>query len=195
MSSTSNPSIRSRKRQEFEDEALEHLEVLYGQGRRLTGGDEARAEDLVQKTMLKAWRSWDTYDVGTNCKAWLMTILRNTFINEFRKKKSRPEPVDYDDVEKRPVWSQLKEEDPEGESFDSIVDDEVVRAIERLPDEFRIAVVLSDVQGMSYEEIAEQLEVPLGTVKSRLYRARQRLQRQLYEYARSMGYLSGENDG
>lgn len=155
MSSTSSSPPRSRKREEFEEEALHHLEALYGQGLRLTGGDEARAEDLVQKTMLKAWRSWDTYDVGTNCKAWLMRILRNTFVNEFRQKQRRPDPVAYDEVEQRPVWSQLKEADPAGEFFDAIVDGEVVRAIENLPDEFRIAIVLSDVQGMSYDEIAE----------------------------------------
>lgn len=194
MTPASSPPTRSRKREEFEEEALEHLELLYGQGLRLTGGDDARADDLVQKTMLKAWRSWDTYDLGTNCKAWLMTILRNTFINEFRKKKSRPEPVDYDDIESRPVWSQLREAGPAEEFFDSILDDEVVRAVENLPDEFRIPVVLSDVQGMSYEEIAEQLKIPLGTLKSRLYRARQRLQEELFEYARSMGYLTGEID-
>lgn len=185
---------RSPKREAFEEEALVHLEVLYGQGLRLTGGDEARAEDLVQETMLKAWRSWDTYDRGTNCRAWLMTILRNTFINEFRQQKSRPDPVDYDDVEERPIWSQLKQEDPAGEFFDRIVDDRIVEAIEDLPDEFRVAVVLSDVEDLSYEEIAEQLGIPVGTVKSRLYRGRRRLQEELYEYAKSAGYLTGSRD-
>lgn len=171
-----------------------HLDVLFGQGLRLTGGDEARAEDLVQETMLKAWRSWDTYDLGTNCRAWLMTILRNTFINEFRQQKRRPDPVDYDDVEERPVWAQLKEEDPSGEFFGRIIDDRVVDAIENLEDEFRVTLVLSDLEGLGYQEIAEQLEIPVGTVKSRLYRARRRLQNELYEYARSMGYLSGDDD-
>ena len=171
-----------------------HLDALYGQGLRLTGGDEGRAEDLVQDTMLRAWRSWDTYETGTNCRAWLMTILRNIFINDFRRQKSRPDPVDYDDVEERPVWGQLKEEDPSGEFFDRIIDDEVVEAIQDLDDEFRVTLVLSDVDGLSYREISEQLGIPEGTVKSRLYRARRRLQNELYEYARSMGYLRSEED-
>jgi len=182
----------SSKREEFEAEALVHLDVLYGRGLRLTGGDEARAEDLVQETVLKAWRAWDSYETGTNCKAWLLTILRNTFINEFRQKKSRPDPVDYDDVEERPVWSQLRQEDPSGEFFDSIIDDEIVEAIEELPEDFRVTLVLSDLDGLSYAEISEQLGIPEGTVKSRLYRARQRLQKELYDYAKSMGYVRGE---
>jgi RNA polymerase sigma-70 factor (ECF subfamily) len=182
------------KRQQFEEEALVHLDVLYGRALRLTGGDEARSEDLVQEAILKAWRAWDSYELGTNCKAWLLTILRNTFVNEFRQKKRRPDPVDYDDVEERPVWSQLKEEDPEGEFFDRIVDDEIVEAIDELPDEFRVTLVLSDVEGLSYREISEELGIPEGTVKSRLYRARRRLQKELYEYARSMGYVRGESD-
>lgn len=188
------PGSGSSKRAEFEQEALVHLDALYGLGLRLTGGDEARSEDLVQEAVLKAWRSWDTYEKGTNCRAWLMTILRNTFINDFRRKKSRPTPVDYDDVEERPVWAELKEEDPAGSFFDSIVDDEVVQAIEDLPDEFRVTLVLSDVEGMSYDEIAEQLEIPVGTVKSRLFRARRRLQKELYDYAVSMGYVRGDAD-
>lgn len=144
--------------------------------------------------MLRAWRSWETYETGTNCRAWLMTILRNTFVNEFRQQQRRPDPVDYDAVDERPVWSQLKEEDPSGDFFDRIIDDEVVRAIENLDEEFRVTLVLSDVDGLSYAEIAEQLGIPEGTVKSRLYRARRRLQEELYDYARSMGYLSGEDD-
>ena len=184
----------SPKRSEFEDEALVHLEVLYGRALRLTGGDEARSEDLVQETILKAWRAWDTYETGTNCKAWLFTILRNTFINEFRRRKSRPEPVDYDDVEERPSSSRLREEDPEGAFFEQLVDDRIVEAIEALPDAFRVPLVLSDLEGLSYGEIAEQLDVPVGTVKSRLHRARQRMKGDLYEYARSVGFLKEGDD-
>lgn len=183
------------KRSEFEDEALVHLDVLHGRALRLTGGDEARSQDLVQETVLKAWRAWDSYESGTNCKAWLLTILRNTFINEFRQKKSRPDPVDFDDVEERPVWHQLRQEDPAGEFFDRMIDDEIIEAIEALPEDFRVALVLSDIDDLSYDEIAEELDVPLGTVKSRLYRARRRLQKELYEYAREMGYVRGSADG
>lgn len=195
MMAASGSTARSERRREFEEEALVHLDALYGQGLRLTGGDDARAEDLVQETMLRAWRSWDTYDLGTNCRAWLMTILRNIFVNEFNRRKSRPDPMNYDDVEERPTWAELREEDPSGELFDRIIDDEVVRAIQELDDEFRVTLVLSDVDGLSYGEIAEQLGIPEGTVKSRLYRARRRLQEKLYDYARSMGYLSGEDNG
>lgn len=183
------------KRQQFEEEALVHLDVLYGRALRLTGGDEARSEDLVREAILKAWRAWDSYESGTNCRAWLMTILRNTFINEFRRRKSGPSPVDYDDVAERTVWPELREEDPEGRFFDRIVDDRIVEAIEGLPDLFRVPLVLSDVEGLDYGEIAEQLDIPLGTVKSRLYRGRRRLQNQLYDYARSMGYVRGGADG
>lgn len=180
------------RRQQVDDEALVHLDVLYGRALRLTGGDEARSEDLVLETILQAWRAWDSYELGTNCKAWLLTILRSTFVDEFRKEKGRRDPVDHDDVEERPVWSRLEEEDPEGEFFDRIVDDEIVEAIEGLPDEFRVTLVLSDVEGLSYREISEELGIPEGAVKSRLYRARRRLQRKLYEYARSMGGARGE---
>lgn len=182
------------KRRDFEEEALVHLDALYGRALRLTGGDEARSQDLVQETVLKAWRSWDTYEEGTNCKAWLLTILRNTFINEFRQKKRRPDPVDYDDVEERPVWHQLREEDPAGEFFDRIIDDEIVEAIEDLPEDFRVTLVLSDLEDLSYEQISDQLGIPIGTVKSRLYRARRRLQKELYDYAKSMGYVRGDAD-
>ena len=108
-----------------------------------------------------------------------------------QREESRPDPVDYDDVEERPIWDQLRQEDPAGEFFDRIIDDRIVEAIEDLPEAFRVTLVLSDLEGMSYEEISEDLEIPVGTVKSRLYRARRRLQKELYEYARSMGYVRG----
>lgn len=184
----------SSKRSEFEEEALVHLDALYGRALRLTGGDEARSEDLVQDTVLKAWRAWDSYETGTNCRAWLLTILRNAFINEFRSRKSRPDPVDYDDIAERPSSSQLREEDPEGAFFEQLVDDRIVEAIEALPDTFRVPLVLSDLEGLSYGEIAAQLDIPVGTVKSRLHRARGRLKEELYEYARSVGFLKGDAD-
>lgn len=188
------PGTHSLKREEFEAEAIVHLDALYGLGLRLTGGDEAEAEDLVQETILKAWHSWDTYEGGTNCRAWLMTILRNTFINEFRRRRRRPS-VDFDDVEERPIWPQLREEDPEGRFFDRLVDARIVEAIEDLPDEFRVPLILSDLEGLAYQEIAAVMEIPVGTVKSRLYRGRRRLQKELYEYAKSMGYVKEDAVG
>ncbi|MBT8462656.1 MAG: sigma-70 family RNA polymerase sigma factor [Gemmatimonadetes bacterium] len=178
-----------QRRREFESEALVHLDALYGLALRLSGGDEPRAEDLVQEAVLKAYRAWDRFEVGTNCRAWLMTILRNTFINEFRRRKARPTPVEFEQVAERPSSEALYEADPEGRIFDHIIDDQVIAAIDGLPDEFRIAVVLSDFEGLSYQEVAKLMEIPVGTVKSRLFRARKRLQAQLYDYAVEMGYL------
>ncbi len=178
-----------QKQREFEDEALVHLDALYGLALRLSGGDEPRAEDLVQESILKAYRAWDRFEAGTNCRAWLMTILRNTFINQFRRQKSQPAPVDFDSVAERPSAGALYEADPEGRIFDHIIDDQVIAAIDDLPEEFRVAVVLSDLEGLSYQEVAELMDIPVGTVKSRLFRARKRLQERLYEYAVEMGYL------
>lgn len=181
--------IQQARRSQFESEALPHLDALYGLALRLTGGDEARSEDLVQDAMLKAWRSWDGFEVGTNCRAWLMTILRNRFINDYRRGRSRPAQVEYEQVAEGHGGSSLYELDPEGRVFDRLVNQHVLRAIEELPDEFRIPVVLADVEGFGYQEIAEILKVPVGTVKSRLYRGRRRLQERLYRFAADLGYL------
>ncbi len=177
------------KHARFEREALSHLDALFGLALRLTGGDEPLAEDLVQDTILRAWQAWDTYQEGTNCRAWLMTILRNQFINRYRQRKRRPASVEFAEFEERSVFMDVVEEDPEGAFFDELVDDRVIEAIQGLPEDFRIPLVLSDLEGLGYQEIAEIMEIPVGTVKSRLFRARRRLQRQLYDYARDMGYL------
>ncbi len=178
------------KREQFESEALVHIDALFGLALRLTGGDTARSEDLVQDSLLKAFRAWDDFRLGTNCRAWLMTILRNTFINEFRSAQRRPTPVEYDEVADRSVFAEVSAVDPEGHFFDRLIDKEVIAAIDGLPDEFRVPIVLSDLEGLSYQEIAEVMEIPVGTVKSRLFRARKRLQVKLLDYALEMGYLS-----
>lgn len=176
-------------RQRFEEEALVHLDALYGLALRLTGGDEARAQDLVQEAVLRAFRGWDRFEPGTNARAWLMTILRNTFINDFRRRKSRGEEVEFDEEGGSGRPSALYEADPEGAVLERVLDREVVRAIESLPEDFRVPVVLADVEGLSYGEVAELMGIPVGTVKSRLFRARRRLQERLYEYAVEMGYI------
>jgi RNA polymerase sigma-70 factor (ECF subfamily) len=176
------------KRRAFEEEALPHLDTVFRVAVRLAG-DEAQAEDLVQETMLKAFRSWHQYRPGTNVRAWLLTILRHTFINEYRKRRKVVAELDVSEVEAWTVFPEVQEVDPEGRFFDQIVDAEVLHAIDALPDEFRETLTLSDVQGLTYAEIAEITEVPVGTVKSRLFRARQALQRQLYDYAVEMGYI------
>ncbi|MBI4420321.1 MAG: sigma-70 family RNA polymerase sigma factor [Gemmatimonadetes bacterium] len=181
-------STADDKRTAFEREALPHLDTVYRVALRLTG-DVARAEDLVQDTMLKAFRSWHQYQSGTNVRAWLLTILRNTFINDYRRERHRGQTVDLSEAEAFSLFPEVQEQDPAGRFFDQILDDEVLRAMDELPEEFREAVVLSDLEGLPYQEIAEITGVPVGTVKSRLFRARRALQRRLYEYAVEMGYI------
>src|SRR5207245_747129 len=187
---TPTPAADAEKRASFEREALVHLDSLYRVALRLTG-NAAEADDLVQETMLKAYRAWHQYEKGTNAKGWLLTILRHAFINEYRRRTRHPETVDLDAIEPFSVFEELQDDDPQGTFFDRIVDDEVLRAIDELPEQFRETVVLSDVAGLSYEEIARVLEVPVGTVKSRLFRARRMLQGKLYDYAVGMGYIKG----
>ncbi|GBD32233.1 ECF RNA polymerase sigma factor SigR [bacterium HR33] len=181
-------SSADEKRRSFEAEALPHLDAVYRFARSLTR-DAQRAEDLAQEAMLKAYRSWHQYRPGTNARAWLLTIVRNTFINQYRRQQHEGTSVDLGEMESYTAFPEVQERDPEGKFFDRIVDEEVLRAIEELPEEFREVVVLSDLEDLSYAEIAELLGVPVGTVKSRLFRARQALQRKLYEYAVEMGYI------
>ncbi len=176
------------RRESFEREALVHLDVLHRVALRLTG-NAADADDLVQETMLKAYRAWDRYEQGTNAKAWLLTILRHAFINEYRRRARRPETVDVETIEPFVVFPAVQEDDPQGAFFDRLVDEQVLRAIDALPEAFRETLVLSDVEGLNYQEIARILEVPVGTVKSRLFRARRLLQARLYDYAVEMGYI------
>ena len=181
-------SSPDEKRRAFEREALPHLDSLYRVALRLAR-DPTRAEDLVQETVLKAYRSWHQYEAGTNARAWLLTILRHTFINQYRRDRHRGPQVDIGEIEPYTIFREVQETDPEGRFFDQMVDEEILAAIDALPDEFREAVVLSDLEGLTYAEVAETTGVPVGTVKSRLYRGRQALQKQLYAYAVENGYL------
>ncbi len=182
----------------FDEEALVHMDAVYRFALRLTGSPD-RAEDLVQDTYLRAWRSWDQYQRGTRARSWLFTIARNLFLRQEERGK-RHEAIVREETARgtggagavsvvNPVWVSTLGSDPEGRFFDAIVDDEVLRAIDDLPEEYRTAVVLSDVEGLSYEEIGELMEVPVGTVKSRLFRGRRRLQKVLYDFAVEMGYI------
>src|SRR6266851_7021288 len=132
----SSPAAEADKRASFEREALVHLDSLYRVALRLTG-NAADADDLVQETMLKAYRAWDQYEKGTNAKGWLLTILRNSFINEYRRRTRHPETVDVDTIEPFAVFGEVQEDDPQGAFFDQIVDDEVLKAIDELPVAFR----------------------------------------------------------
>ena len=179
------PSVAARS---FDGEALPHLDTLYRVALRLTA-DPTLAEDLVQDTMLKAYRSWQQYRPGTNARGWLLTILRNTFINDYRRRKHEPVAMDLEAVEPHALYRSIQDTDPEGNFFSQIVDAKVIQAIDDLPTEFREVLALSDIEGMSYAEISETLKIPIGTVKSRLFRARRQLQADLYTHAVEMGYI------
>lgn len=185
----------SRRRAEFEREALPHTDAVYRFALRLCGSPD-QAADLMQDTFLRAFRAWDQYTRGTQCKSWLFTICRNMYLRQWERSRRHEEIVSANtapdgpgvDVE-NPLWSTVAPVDPEGAFFGSFVDETVLDAIQALPEEFRSAVVLSDVEGMSYAEVSGILGVPVGTVKSRLFRGRRQLQRALYEYALEMGYI------
>jgi len=176
----------------FEEEALPHMNALYGTALRLTR-NPTDAEDLVQETYLKAHRFWDRYTPGTNCKAWLFKILTNTRINQYVKVSKRPAQVNFEDVE--PILEQQQprglQTETEGDlgAFVDLLDDELKEAMESVPEDFRVVLILSVMEGFAYKEIAEILEIPIGTVMSRLFRARKVLQTNLQEYARKRGLV------
>ena len=160
----------------------------------------ADAEDLVQETFLKAYRSFDRYEDGTNLRAWLYKILTNTFINSYRAAKRRPEKADVEDVEDLYLYRRIndlrgQDRSAEDEVFDRFTDDEVKAAIESLPETFRIAVLLADVEGFSYKEIAEITDVPIGTVMSRIHRGRKALQKALLDFAVGRGLVGSAEPG
>ena len=184
----------------FADVAMEHMPSLYTAALRMTR-NPADAEDLVQETYLKAYRAFGGFTEGTNLKAWLYRILTNTYINSYRAKKRRPEESDIDDLENFYLYRRLgglegatAGRSAEDEVLDHFTESEVKEAIEALPEQFRMAVLLGDVEGFSYKEIAEILDVPIGTVMSRLHRGRRALQKRLYEFGRQRG-LVAEREG
>ena len=180
----------------FMDEALTHLDALHGVACRMTR-NPTEAEDLVQDTLVKALRARDQYHAGTNLKAWLFRILTNTFINKFRRGGLEKSVFDRPDADpladgwvSASTMRQLR--DPEQVALLPIIEGEVRRALDALPPEFRLAVILSDVEEFSYEEIADIMGCPMGTVMSRLHRGRKILQRTLYDHALSMGIVKAE---
>lgn len=183
------------KNREFAEEALPCMDAVYRFALRLTRGNDAEAEDLVQSTFLRAYRSWHTYTPGTNCLSWLFTICRNQFLRgEERRGRRREVPeseidADVESLAATAVFSEVDNSNPERSFFDSFVDEEVMKAVDSLPEAFRETVVLSDLEGLSYPELSKVLDIPVGTVKSRLFRGRRMLQQALYDYALEMGYI------
>jgi RNA polymerase sigma-70 factor, ECF subfamily len=181
----------------FEAEMLPHLDAVYRFALRLTGSP-SEAEDLVQETFLRAFRARHQYTPGTSARSWLFTICRNAYLRERERDSRRDELVAraaHAEVEgdvpvgETPVFAGRGDYDPEGDYFRGLIDSRIFEAIDALPDEFREAVVLSDLEGLNYQEMSEVMDVPLGTVKSRLFRGRKALQKALYHIARDTGYI------
>ncbi len=178
----------------FADNAMEYMPALYAAAVRMTR-NPSDAEDLVQETYLRAYRAYRTFEEGTNLRAWLYRILTNTFINSYRAKKRRPEQSDVEDVEELYLYKRAGNlaqgvgRSAEEELLDHFTDADVKAAVDELPEQFRLAVLLADVEGFSYKEISDILDVPIGTVMSRLHRGRRALQKALLEYGRQRGLV------
>jgi RNA polymerase sigma-70 factor (ECF subfamily) len=184
-----DPALRDR----FEREVLPILPNLYGAALRFTRNPQD-AEDLVQETYLRAFRGFAGFQEGTNLRAWMYRILTNTFINIYRKKQREPVTVQDDDIEDWYLYDRLGsstvEASAESEVLEKLPDEDVQRALEALPEGFRMAVLLADVEGFSYKEIAEIMDIPIGTVMSRLHRGRKALQKALWETVRERGLVT-----
>lgn len=192
MTQLTNKEVQ--KQNDFEEEVIPHLDAMYNFALRLTS-DPSDAEDLVQDTIVKAYRFFSSYEKGTNAKAWLFRILKNSYINNYRKKSKQPNQVDYDEVSS--FYETVRDErtdtsNLEDKMYRELVDDDISRALDELPEDFRTVVLLCDIEDFTYEEIANMLDVPIGTIRSRLHRGRNLLKSQLQEYASNRGYDSDE---
>ncbi|PLX28625.1 MAG: RNA polymerase subunit sigma [Ignavibacteria bacterium] len=189
-----SPESLRKRHLDFEREALPHMDALYHFALRMTS-DPDEANDLLQETYLKAYRFFDKFEQGTNCKAWLFRIMKNSFINIYRRTSKEPDKVDYNDVEEFYHSIRAQSTDPndlEERIFSNILDDDVSTALENLPEEFRTVVILCDIEGFTYEEIADFVECPIGTVRSRLHRGRKMLRATLFDYATQRGFEGKE---
>jgi RNA polymerase sigma-70 factor (ECF subfamily) len=186
-----------QKRSEFERQALVHMDTMFGAAYRLTRNPRD-AEDLVQDSLLRAYRFWDSFQQDSNCKAWLLRIVTNTFINEYQRKKRSREVLEAATAEQDATDGVLVQSDasdkqsPEKALLQQSVSDDVQRALDQLPEDFRTAVILCDMQGLSYKEIAEIMGCPVGTVMSRLFRGRKLLAAGLREFAVAEGFVKSK---
>lgn len=179
-----------QKQQDFNEEILPHLDAIYNFALKLTANNDD-AEDLVQDTIVKAYRFFSSYEKGTNAKGWLFRILKNSYINNYRKESKQPGKVDYNEIE--PFYESIRSEqsnttDLESQMYGDMMDDDVTIALNRIPEDFRTVVLLCDIEGFTYEEIANMLDVPIGTIRSRLHRGRNLLKAKLTDYANRHGY-------
>ncbi len=194
QSSSKQNYSESEKTEIFDNEFMIHVDSMYNFAYRLTF-DEDDAKDLVQDTYLKAFRFINSFERGTNAKAWLFRILKNSFINEFRKKSKQPAKVDYNEVEQYYNSDDAGEQittDLRVETVQHMIGDEISGALNGIPVDFRTVIILSDLEGFTYEEMSKILDIPIGTVRSRLHRARNMLKEKLVSYAKEMGYAKNE---
>jgi RNA polymerase sigma-70 factor (ECF subfamily) len=185
-------TVTSFKDDEFMKETLPHESILYNYALKISGNADD-AQDLVQETYFKAYRYFDKFQKGTNSKAWMFMILKNSFINDYRKAKREPQKVDYELIQN--FYENVKSDraqtnNLDNDFFNNLLDDELTEAINRLPSKMRETFLLCDLEGYSYEEIADLVGCPVGTVRSRLHRARHMLQELLFDYAKDKGYLN-----
>ncbi len=183
---------REEKTKIFEEEFMPHADALYNFAYHLTYQDSI-AQDLVQDTYLKAYRFVESYHLGTNAKAWLFRILKNGFINDYRKKSRRPNQVDFEDFlayQEQVDHTKVTHVDLREDFFQGMLGDEITKAINELTVDFRTVILLCDVEGFTYEEISKIIDIPIGTVRSRLHRARNILKEKLKSYAEEHGYES-----
>ncbi len=175
------------------------MNQLFATAMRMTR-NRSDAEDLVQETYLKGYRAYERFEAGTNLRAWLFRILTNSYINTYRKKQRRPQQSDLEDVQDLYLYRRLGGTElakigrsAEDQLFDQITDTNITDALDELPDQYRTAVMLADVEGFAYKEIAEILDIPIGTVMSRLHRGRKKLQESLYEFGLDRGYVNDDS--
>jgi RNA polymerase sigma-70 factor, ECF subfamily len=183
-----------KRQKEFEAEAYPHKDILFNFALRTTG-DKDDAHDLLQETFMKAFRFWDKYEKGTNIRAWLFRIMKNSYINRYRKETREPGMVDYDDVEN--FYDLIRDDstdsnDLQKKMYSNMLSDEVTEALQSLPEDFRTVVILCDIEGLMYDEISEFLNCPIGTVRSRLHRGRKMLEEKLYDYAKDRGIITND---
>ncbi len=187
-------ALKKIKHEDFDREVSPHTDAIYKYALKLSGNEED-ADDLFQDTMLKAFRYFHNFEQGTNCKAWLFSIMRNTFINEYRRQMKEPLKVDYDDVQN--FYDNIKETEVAfqhivEDSFSTVMSDEITDALSELPPDSQTILILSDIEGYNYDEVAEFMSCPVGTVRSRLHRARKMLYSKLHNYAVDQGFLRYE---
>jgi RNA polymerase sigma-70 factor (ECF subfamily) len=191
--------LRSTRRKNFEELALPHLDAVYGTALRLTRNPRD-AEDLAQEAMLRAYRFWETFEDETNCKAWLLKIVTNTFINHYQKTKRSREVLSLAKTEQETRDGVLFQESgpeqrgPEAMMIENSFSDDVAAALQQLPPEFRVAVVLCDVEGLTYKEVADAMDCPVGTVMSRIFRGRKLLKSALEKFAATQGIVAADKD-